>query len=590
MQASNCLKCFLWRHWPITAVVMQAGQQQREDVLAALTALVAKKLKPARRVVVVLFQCRLQRSLSDGGGAAVAPATLRAWMQKLPQALWELGPSRPDAARAALEVLRRGSTNCTDGGAQGGQDRGTEGALMEELEPMVAANFGVVRQGRGGPLVPGPLLGMPEDVQVWCCAFAAVQAETVLRLNCRMSEDSRLSYQRPRSTTYSPGVVPAPAGIARRSHVAASVQVAAADLLASVPHLSPCTLSLCALLTTSKLLTAPLRHRFIRLIEAAAPSHPPSATLPLLLSLAAGSDCGTLSAVHAYPEPCTAAASGAATLAAQHEAWTARVDTCAGACAALCRLEQARSGVLACAQPWSHRRCASEGDTDDAAARDARFLACVGALTLFERASWLQLITDSNESWSATAAMAAAEFVRQWVQRNSEQTQAGGGTALSAAATELMDWPPRGAVVPACPQPEWALRCIVASSTCCAHFVHALQKQLQRETGCQANVDARQIAASATEQSAAADMQVAACDPGCSAAMTAVLVCCAGLLELASQRCLQAVQSAFEALLAQAKETTTTIAAGGGDMRAPGWASAVAALQARLRACAGSGT
>ena len=181
-----------WRHCLITAGVVQAGQQQREEVLAALTALVAKKLKPARRVEVVLFQCRLQRSLSDGGGAAVAPATLRAWMQKLPQALWELGPSRPDAARAALEVLRRGSTNCADGGVQGVQDGGAEGALMQELEPMVAANFGVVRQGHGGPLVPGPLLSMPEDIQVWYCIFAAVQADApVLRLHCGLCQDYR---------------------------------------------------------------------------------------------------------------------------------------------------------------------------------------------------------------------------------------------------------------------------------------------------------------------------------------------------------------------------------------------------------------
>ena len=386
--------------------------------------------------------------------------------------------------------------------------------------------------------------------------------------------------------------MPAPAGNARRSHVAASVQVAAADLLASVPHLSPRTLSLCALLTTSKLLAAPLRHRFIRLVEAAAPSHPPSATLPLLLSLVSGSapaDCGMLGAEHAHPEPGTAADSGAATLTAQHEAWTARVGTCAGACAAVCRLEQNRGGVLACAQPWLHRRCVSEGDTDDASERDARFLACVGALLLFERASWLQLIAESDEIWSATAAMAAAEFACQWVQRNSEQTQAGGGTALSAVAAELTVWPPRHAVVAACPQPEWALRCIVASSKCCAHFLHALQKQLQREAGGQTNVDTRQQAASASEHSAAADTQVAACDPDCGAAMKAVLMCCAGLLELASQRCLQAVQSAFEALLAQVKETAPTIDASG-DMRAPGWASAVAALQARLRACAGSGT
>ena len=141
----------------------QVEQGEREEVLEALSVLMDSKLKPAQRAEVVLLQCRLQRQQCSSGesAVAVAPALLRAWMRTLPRALWELGPSWPAAARAALEVLRRGSLS-REAGGEGKADG--EGDILQELQPMLAANLGVVGVNRC--LIPGPLLSMPEDVQV----------------------------------------------------------------------------------------------------------------------------------------------------------------------------------------------------------------------------------------------------------------------------------------------------------------------------------------------------------------------------------------------------------------------------------------
>jgi hypothetical protein len=135
---------------------MQAGEPARSEALDALTALSARRLPPPRRAALVLCQARL-----CGGTALVAPATQRAWLRHLPQAIWELGAAHLAAVEAALAALRR----CVADPSVAGEG----GALLRELEPKIVANVGVVQaasSGKPGAFRAGPLLRMPDTVQV----------------------------------------------------------------------------------------------------------------------------------------------------------------------------------------------------------------------------------------------------------------------------------------------------------------------------------------------------------------------------------------------------------------------------------------
>jgi hypothetical protein len=149
----------------ITGTLMQVGHTHRQKILTVFTNLASAKLRTSRRVEVVLLQCRVhQQLLSRRDTRAPVPEdTLRAWMQGLPQVVWELGGKHEHVARAALQVLRRAYHESSAHVEE----------FMQGLEPTLAANFGLViagAKGRAGRLSAGPLLSMSPDVQVRCPA------------------------------------------------------------------------------------------------------------------------------------------------------------------------------------------------------------------------------------------------------------------------------------------------------------------------------------------------------------------------------------------------------------------------------------
>ena len=171
--------------------VVQASQAQREEILAGLTKLMSTKLRTSRRIEVVLFLSRVLQHLLSGrttAASAIPQSTLGSWMHGLPEVVWTLGVKHGHVACAALTLLRRGALETMHDGR----------TLLQELEPMLVANFGVIttgKRGKGAQVTAGPLPSMEPAAQVcpflvWTHVISALHLEEGILRICTASGHS----------------------------------------------------------------------------------------------------------------------------------------------------------------------------------------------------------------------------------------------------------------------------------------------------------------------------------------------------------------------------------------------------------------
>jgi hypothetical protein len=356
------------------------------------------------------------------------------------------------------------------------------------------------------------------------------------------------------------------------------MQVMAADLLVALPCVSTRSVTTLSALMCSNLVSARLRHRFITLLESAAPESAPAAILPPLLQLLTHSQEKDAAATHLAPEQRytlpSALSDGAyhEHCTAHNDAWAARVDASKGAAAALCRLEQARTGVLATSRQWLHARVC--GAHEPPAPGDAPFLACMGCLTLVEHACKLDLIVlQQAEDWSKLAAHAAVEYMVCWHSAN-ERAHGGAPSTQGHASGDFMEWPPAGQLPQACPSPDWALRMALRLPTGCSGLVHCLAEKLSGIAA--ANDNAIRRAAVPPDERQSSGRQ----------GLHAVAFCLASIVQTAQPEQLRSCSQGFECAcirMADAKVLGTI----SGAVLASSFAEKQAMLVARLRARTG---
>jgi hypothetical protein len=146
---------------------LQAGVEERENALHALTEIVLSGLSQARRSNVVYTVERVNyASHMVDSPLCIDPEILMQWMVTLPQSIWEYGAKAPRLMTSAIATLLTFVKMQSPANSPSSD--------KARLEPLVLATFGVLgMEGKGGRcnFRAGPLMKASPDVQVRYSSF-----------------------------------------------------------------------------------------------------------------------------------------------------------------------------------------------------------------------------------------------------------------------------------------------------------------------------------------------------------------------------------------------------------------------------------